>query len=308
MGGFSGRPLFPLDPSCDGIGMIDASVAATIKRRLWEGVSQSRIAAEFSLNAATVSKISTGRLWHAIEWPDGSCGAMPDRAPAWNRRERPSERSGASMPSRPSASPSLPGPSGPTFEEIKAQLNAERAAADAAAKPPPRQTLPDGSTEYNYPARTLKEAAPSRIADAKALINTQTQRIMKEVFSLDLGVGGTSNLGDDEQERLDALGEGMMQGADDELLSALQDVDHSEDSEHPSAPPVLKYKTLPWEDVKTLAMNHSLVQEAIAREDLVLQDAIGAIFAITNQNDWETAPVRKMIVNVYQQLKEEDNP
>ena len=48
-----------------------------IKAKLWEGDMQVTIAEAFGVSTATVSLICRGKLYHNIEWPDGTVGEMP---------------------------------------------------------------------------------------------------------------------------------------------------------------------------------------------------------------------------------------
>jgi hypothetical protein len=59
-------------------GLVDQEMAAQIKIDLWAGhMTQSEIAAKYSVSQPTISRIFRGRDWQELPWPDGSLGHIP---------------------------------------------------------------------------------------------------------------------------------------------------------------------------------------------------------------------------------------
>lgn len=48
-----------------------------MKKRIWDGATESEICAEFKVSGPTVARIKAGLTRAHIPWPDGSIGSLP---------------------------------------------------------------------------------------------------------------------------------------------------------------------------------------------------------------------------------------
>ena len=55
---------------------LDIKAATLIKKRIWEGFKQNKVADEFMVAQPTISRIVSGEQWFEALWPDGTIGGI----------------------------------------------------------------------------------------------------------------------------------------------------------------------------------------------------------------------------------------
>ena len=66
---------------------LTAETVRAIKVDLWEGARQGAVALKHGIRQPTISGIARGYTWPAVEWPDGSIGALSPQRTAEIKKE-----------------------------------------------------------------------------------------------------------------------------------------------------------------------------------------------------------------------------
>lgn len=256
-----------------------------VKRLLFEGHKQEKVALDCSISQAIVSHIATGKRYGQIPWPNGTVGSLANataKIPGKQMRAQ-DATSDREITWSPAAiaymewSEDIRTGMLATVNEQRSQLGMDPV-PDVAVEWSLYMTHPgDESTQHDEEEENRRRLATQAENRRRALVFETFQNIVEQ-----------------------RLQEQMNKRIDDIMLEAIP----------PAGPPPVvntqllpdQYQAMSWADIKLQANTHVLVREAIVAKNSALCEAICIIFAQLPKDQWRTDRVFQLIRNIEQHV------